>query len=266
MPAAPLADGTALAYQEAGTGPAVVLLHAFPMAAEMWRPQLAGLADGYRVLAPDLPGFGGSPARPGTTVDTIADAVAAFLDAVGDRGPVVLGGLSMGGYAAFAFARRFPERLRGLILADTKPEPDDAAARANRDRQLAGLADGSLTAAGLVEQMLPKLLGDTTRASRPEVVAEVRRIGEGQSTAGLAAAVRALRDRPDAVPGLAAVRVPTLVLAGAEDAVTPPAGARATASRIAGATFVELPAAGHLSNLETPEAFTAAVRRFLDGL
>jgi pimeloyl-ACP methyl ester carboxylesterase len=249
-----------LAVTDRGSGPTVVLLHAFPLSRQMWEPQVATLSDRYRVVAPDLYGFGDTPLpQGGWTVDSMADAVAGLVD-----GPVVLGGLSMGGYVALAFARRHPGRLRGLILADTKAEADGPEARAARDKMIA-LANEKGTAA-VVDEMVPKLLGATTRKSRPEVEKEVRRIGSAQSAGGVAAALAALRDRPDATPGLGNIRVPTLVVVGVEDGVTPPDAARKLAAGIPGATLEEIPAAGHLSNLEDPAAFTAAVRRFLDGL
>lgn len=262
MPSIRVADRT-MSYLEAGTGRPLVLLHAFPLSAEMWRPQLESFADRHRVIAPDLPGFAGSEPLQEASIDGYADAVAGLLDALGVTEPVVLGGCSMGGYTAFAFARRHAHRLAGLLLIDTKPEPDDDAAKANRDKLLA--AADTLTPAKVVTDMLPKLLGDTTRKERPGVVAEVTRIGSMQPLGGVLAAVKALRDRPDAVPGLAAIRVPTLVLVGEEDAVIPPKVATAAADRIAGAKAVVLPAAGHLPNLETPAAFDAAVRGFLGG-
>jgi len=260
------ARNLSVAYEDRGTGPVVVLLHAFPMCRWMWQPQIDALEGEYRVLTPDLPGFGSTPPVPGVSVDVMADVVAEFLTAAGVPGPVVLGGLSMGGYVAFAFARRYPDRLRGLILADTKPEPDDDAARQTRNKILAGLTDGSLPAPGVVEQMLPKLLGDRTRADRPAVVAEVRRIGAAQPKDGIMAAVAALRDRPDAGPGLGNIRVPTLVVVGEQDAATPPDGAKRAADRIPGSRLVVIPGAGHLSNLEDPAAFTAALREFLSGV
>lgn len=260
------ARNLSVCYEDRGAGPAVVLLHAFPMCRWMWRPQLDALDGEYRVLTPDLPGFGSTPAVPGVTIDVMADVVAEFLAAANVPGPVALGGLSMGGYVALAFARRHPDKLRGLILADTKAEPDDDAAKRNRDKMLTALADGTLPAAGVVDQMLPKLLGDDTRANRPAVVAEAKRIGAAQPKDGIVAAVTALRDRPDAGPGLANIRVPALVLVGEQDAVTPPDGAKALADRIPGGRLVVIPGAGHLSNLEDPAAFTAAVREFLAGL
>jgi pimeloyl-ACP methyl ester carboxylesterase len=176
----------------------------------------------------------------------------------------VVGGLSMGGYVALAFARRHPGRLRGLILADTRAEPDDEAARANRDRMI-GEASQS-TGAAFIETMLPRLVGAATLTQRPEIVAEVRHIAAGQVAAGIVGALKALRDRPDARPGLGAIGIPTLVIVGRDDVLTPPKVARDLADRIAGARLEEIDGAGHLSNLEQPAAFNVAVRAFLDGL
>jgi pimeloyl-ACP methyl ester carboxylesterase len=255
-------DRAVVAYDEFGAGYPLVLLHAFPLCRQMWAPQAAALAAGRRVITPDLFGFGGSPVPVGGwTVDSMADALAAFLPGIGAADPVVLGGLSMGGYVALAFARRHPDRLRGLILADTRAEADTPEAKASRDKMIA-LAEET-SAATVTDQMIPKLLGDTTRSTRPAVVAEVKRMGAAQAADGLAAALVALRDRPDATPALAAIRVPTLVLVGLEDTATPPDAARTLASAINGAKLVEVPAAGHLSNLESPTAFNSALQEYL---
>jgi 3-oxoadipate enol-lactonase len=253
-----------LAYDSAGSGRPVVLLHAFPLCREMWAAQ-RGLADRFRVVTPDLFGFGNSPVPAGGwTMDSMADALAGFLTGVGIGEPVVLGGLSMGGYVALAFARKYPDRLRGLVLADTRAEADAPEAKTNRDKTIAFARQSS--AAAVVEQMLPKLLGEFTRANRPDVVAEVKRIGSAQSVDGVAAGLAALRDRPDATPSLAAIRVPTLVVVGAEDALTPPDVARKLAGAIPGAKLEVIPTAGHLSSLECPAEFTTAVRMFLASL
>jgi len=252
---------TPLAFSDTGSGLPLVLLHAFPLSREMWTPQ-ASLAEQVRLITPDLYGFGATALPPdGWTVDSMADRLASWLTELRVAEPIVLGGLSMGGYVALAFARRHPERLRGLILADTKAEADTADARANRDKMIEFVRQNS--AADVVEQLLPKLLGDTTRANNPELLVTVRGIGMQQTQDGVAAALAALRDRPDATPGLAAIRVPTLVIVGAEDTLTPPAVSRTLAAGIAGAKLEEIPKAGHLSNLEAPSEFTEMVRRFV---
>ena len=248
-----------LAFDDIGSGVPVVLLHAFPLSREMWQPQRGILADTCRLITPDLPGFGDSPLLGDTfSVDGMADAVAETLDALGVTDPVILGGLSMGGYVAFAFARKYPERLRGLILADTRAEPDDDAAKANRDKMI-GLAATS-PASAIIEQMLPKLLCPTTHARRPDLVEHVRRMGSAQRPASIIAALQMLRNRPDSRPTLGTVRVPTLVLVGREDVLTPPSMAESMAAGIAGAKLILLEEAGHLSNLEQPIEFSEAVR------
>jgi pimeloyl-ACP methyl ester carboxylesterase len=260
-----LASGAVVEYEDVGTGRPLVLLHAFPLARGMWRPQVAAFAPAYRVLAPDLRGFGGTTPFDGSpSVDQMADDVAELLDAVAIAGPVVLGGLSMGGYVALAFVRRHAGRLRGLILADTRADADSREGKANRDRLI--VFARSHPVGDVVGEVLPKLLGDTTRARRPEVVEEVRRMASVQSAEGIIGALQALRDRPNSTPLLAGIRVPTLVLVGSEDVLTPPAVAQAMAAAIPDARLARIEWAGHLANLEQPEAFNVALRSYLGGL
>lgn len=258
------ASGRTVAYDDAGSGPLLVLLHAFPLSREMWRPQIDALSKDFRVVAPDLPGFGGSTGfEDKPAVDRMAIAVADLLEELSIKEPVALAGLSMGGYVALSFARRYPTRLRALILADTKAEPDDTTAKANRDKMIAFALEHS--AADVMEQMLPKMVSEETRTQRPEILAEIRRIAAVQPIDGIVNALKALRDRPDSRPGLEKIVVPTLVLVGAEDAVTPPALSQFLAEKTDG-TLEVIPGAGHLSNLERPEVFNDAVRRFLPGI
>jgi pimeloyl-ACP methyl ester carboxylesterase len=254
-----------LAFDDVGSGPPVVLLHGSPLSREMWAPQVSALRDAYRVITPDLRGFGDSPGFTQTpSMDRMADDVAELLDALQIRERIVLGGLSMGGYVAFAFARRHGNRLRGLILADTKAEADDAEGKANRDRLIAFTAQH--TGRDVLEQMLPKLVCPETLTQRPEVVALVRQIGERQTPAGIIQALQAMRDRPDSVASLAAIGVPTLVLVGEKDTLTPPSLAETMAARIRGAKLVRIADAGHLANLENPTQFNVVVRSFLQSL
>jgi pimeloyl-ACP methyl ester carboxylesterase len=202
------------------------------------------------------------------SVELMADAVANWLDERSIREPIVLGGVSMGGYIAFAFVRKYAGRLAGLILADTKAEPDDETARANRDK-LIGFA-ATNPASAVIEQMLPKLLGATTSASQPGVVEEVRRIGSAQRPAAIISALQVLRNRPDSVPTLATIKVPTLIVVGREDVLTPPAAAESMSEKIngggGGARLVVIESAGHLANLEQPAAFNRSVSEFVSGL
>ncbi len=255
----------ATAVLSEGDGPAVVLLHAFPLDRGMWASQVAALSARYRVHAVDLFGFGrcALPAG-GWGVESMADALAGWIVAEKIRTPVVVCGLSMGGYVALAFARRHANHVRALVLADTRAEPDTEDARAARDRAIEAVQQHG--SAAQVEAMLPKVLGVTTHAERPGVVSEFRRTGLAQDREAVVAGLIALRDRPDARPGLAAVAVPTLIIVGDEDALTPPSAAESLAAGIRGAKLVVLPAAGHLSNLETPDAFNATVLDFLGSL
>jgi pimeloyl-ACP methyl ester carboxylesterase len=252
-------SGLMIGYDEAGSGPPLVLVHAFPLDRTMWQPQLAALSDIARVVAPDLPGFGESPAAP-FSIEGIADTVAEFLSALGISRAVVCG-LSMGGYVALALARKHPDRLAGLILADTRAGVDDSTTRANRTKSIA-LATEKGTGA-LFEGMLPKVLSEHTHTAKPDVVGRARALAARQPAASTAAALAALRDRPDANDGLKAIKVPTLVLVGEFDAVTPPLSAANLSAQIRGSTLIHIPGAGHLSNVENPDAFNAAVRTFL---
>ncbi len=251
-----------LAYREAGAGRPMLLLHAFPLSSAMWEPQFVSLGQVARILAPDLPGFGGSPlANPPWTLDSLADQLVQFLDDVHVQEPVVVVGLSMGGYLAMAMARRHAQRLAGLVLADTKAEPDDTDARTNRDRLIRVAQEHGVSA--IVEAMLPKMTAPITQRTRPGVLDQLREMASGQSVAGVTAALAALRDRPDARPGLAEITLPTRVIVGASDLITPPDVAHRMAEAIPKCTLIDILGAGHMSNLERPDEFNAAVRSFL---
>jgi pimeloyl-ACP methyl ester carboxylesterase len=254
-------DGGDVCYEERGEGPAVVFLHAFPLSASMWDAQCEALSQTHRVLRFDARGFGGStPGELAFTMDRIADDAATLLERLGVERAVVAG-CSMGGYAALAFARRHAGRLAGLVLLDTKAGPDTEEARASR-RALAArvLAEG---AAAAVDAFLPKLVGETTQRSRPQVVDRVRAAILAAPPRAVADALHGLAAREDSRPGLGLVRVPTLVVVGEEDVLTPPSEAESLAGAIPGARLVRVPGAGHLANLEDPGAVNAALRGFL---
>jgi pimeloyl-ACP methyl ester carboxylesterase len=256
-------DGAAIEYEVRGEGPAVLLLHAFPLAKFMWDPQVEALSPTHRVVRFDARGFGGSGAGPGPlTMERIADDGAALLDRLGIEKAIV-GGCSMGGYAAFAFVRRHPGRLFGLVLLDTRAGADTADAKANRAAQAAKvLAEGAPAA---VEAFLPKLVGETTHRERPALVARLRERILAAPPTGIANALHGLAARADSRETLPTVAVPTLVLVGAEDVLTPPSEAALLAAAIPRARLDVIPAAGHLANLENPAAVNAALRAFLAG-
>jgi 3-oxoadipate enol-lactonase len=236
----------------------LVLLHAFPLNARMWEPQLALAAHGWRIVAPHLRGFdedAGDP--PASTVDDYAGDVIDLLDALHVE-DAVIGGLSMGGYAAFAIFRRAPRYIRGLILADTRSQADTPDGVEGRKRMLQLLADKG--AAAVVDEMIPKLLGARSRAALDD---RVRALALSSPPAAIAGAIRALMTRPDSTPLLAAIRCPTLIVVGDEDTLTPPALSEQMHRAIPGSELVIVPGAGHLSSLEQPDAFNSALARFL---
>jgi len=240
---------------------ALLLLHAFPLNARMWERQLALAAGGWRVIAPQLRGFDGGAADPAAaTIDDYAGDVIDLLDAL-HVDEAVVGGLSMGGYIAFGILRHAARYVHALVLADTKAEADSPEAVEGRKRLIALARDKGPPA--IADDMIPKLLGETTRRERPAVVEQVRALVLSSSTEAITAAIGALMTRPDSTPLLPTIHVPTLILVGEEDTVTPPAAAEGMHHAIAGSELVRIPRAGHLANLEQPDLFDAALARFL---
>jgi pimeloyl-ACP methyl ester carboxylesterase len=251
-------NGIELAYRDEGTGEPLLLVHAFPLSSAMWERQIEGLGPQYRVIAPDLRGFGASGlGTSAVSMEQYADDLARLLDQLALE-QVALGGLSMGGYVVFAFLRRHRDRVRSLILADTRTQADTVEGQQARE-QNARLAEQQGPGA-IAEQMLPKLLSSGAVKS---LQAEVRRMIEANDRAGIAAALRAMAARPDSAALLAGISVPTLVLVGSEDGLTPPSDSQAMHKAIPNSQLVELAAAGHLSNLEAPTAFNDAIDLFL---
>ena len=239
----------------------LVLIHAFPLNARMWEPQLTLAAHGWRVLAPHLCGFDGRTGDPpASTVDDYAGDVIDLLDALHVEDAVV-GGLSMGGYVAFAVLRFAPRYVRGLILADTRSQADTPEGVESRKGMLQLLAGKG--AAVLADEMIPKLLGASTRANQPEVADRVRELILSNPSEAIAGGIRALMSRPDSTPLLRTIHRPTLIVVGDEDTLTPPALSEEMHRAIAGSELIVVPGAGHLSSLERPDVFNAALARFL---
>lgn len=256
-----------LHVEDVGSGPVVVLIHGFPLDHTMWAEQLNAWP-GYRVIAPDLRGYGRSAPTEDTlyTIDQLADDVLDTLDAMGVTRPFVLGGLSMGGYVALSIAERRPERLRGLILLDTRAEADSKEGEMNRIRTVEQIEAGGGDTSSFVAGMLPKLLASDASSHRPMVVEKVHAIMNRAPAQAVTATLLGLAARPDRTAILPKITVPTLVLVGEDDAITPPAGARTMAEAIPGATLVVIPQAGHLAPLENPGATNAAIESFLKSL
>lgn len=262
---ASLSDNRIIEYEDTGCGAPLVLLHAFPLTNRMWRPQIDAFGRDFRVLAPNLRGFGRSSTHQSTlTLKDAAMDVADWLDYLPIDEPIILGGLSMGGYLSFEFARRFPSKLRALILADTKAEADSDEAKTKRSETIAFARHHS--AGEVFDRMQFNLFGPTTRGSHPELIESARQIAVALEVSAIIAALEALRDRGDSRDLLPQIAAPTLVVCGEEDAITPPDIARQMASQIPGAHLEIIAQAGHLSNLEQPHAFNRVVREWLQRL
>jgi pimeloyl-ACP methyl ester carboxylesterase len=253
-------------YHEAGSGRTCVLLHAFPLSADQWLPQLHRVPPGWRFVAPDIRGFRGmGQAYQDVGLDqaTMASHAADVLQLLGhlDVDRAVVGGLSMGGYVTLAVARAAPGRLDGLILADTKASADSEEGRAARDAMIMKVRTEGVEA--IADAMLPKLLGKTSQLEQPDLMDAVRMIIMRNTPEAVASAVGAMKTRPDSGPDLPGITCPVLVVCGTEDVLTPPSDSEAMAAALPSATTVLIPRAGHLSNLEAPLAFNQAVTDFL---
>ncbi len=255
-----------LNFDDEGPGPVVVLLHGFPLDNTMWEFQKETVGSEYRIIAPDLRGHGQTAAPEGIySVDAMADDVLETIDDLGITEPFVLGGLSMGGYVALSIATRFPGRIRALMLMDTRAGADSAdTARVRED--LAREVEQSGDVAPVVSSMLPKLFSPATRKNRPELIARINERMSKTPALGIVGTLRGLAVRPDRTTDLGRITVPTLVLVGNDDQITPPGEAQAMARVLPNATLVEIPDAGHLAPLENPAASNAAILKFLDGL
>ena len=240
----------------------LVLLHAFPLGARMWEPQHTLAEQGWRIVMPQFRGFDctKSDVPEAASLEDYARDVADLLETLAvDR--AVVGGLSMGGYVALELYRHAPQLFSGLVLADTRADADSPEARANRARMIE-LA-GARGAVAIADEMVPKLLGDTTRRSGPAIEDRVRALILSNHPSAIQAALRSMMARPDSTPLLSSIALPTLVLVGEEDALTPPPLSASMAAAIRHAELVHVALAGHLSSLEQPQAFNAALANFL---
>jgi len=253
-----------MSYRDLGEGDPLILLHAFPLNGRMFESQMRAFSGGHRVVAPDYPGFGRSPRTPAQPdVHYYAEGVRDLLDRL-HLERVILGGVSMGGYVAFECMRLFPERVSALVLANTRAEPDSEEIRETRNEMALHVAQEGVGV--LVKLQLERLLAPDTLHNDEEVVEVVRAMILDSSPDGAVAALGAMRDRPDSTPLLGEINVPTLVIGGEEDGISSPEVMGAMAAKIPGAHYVSIPRTGHLSNLEAPEKFNAALSDFLKSI
>lgn len=256
-------NGVSLAVDVRGEGPGLLLLHGFPLNRSIWKHQLSALS-GWRRIAPDLRGFGESDApEGGYSMASYADDCAVLLDRL-RLGKAVVVGHSMGGYIAFEMLRRHPDRIAGLILCDTKADPDSAEGAKGRDETAAiARAKGS---AAIAERMIPVMLGRTTLQTQPQLVQEVREVITRTPVAGIVGALEAMKTRADSSGLLRGITVPTLVVVGREDALGSPAQSKAMASTIPSAAMTTIEGAGHVPPLEAPTAVSRVFGEFLEAV
>jgi 3-oxoadipate enol-lactonase len=253
-----------MAYDDVGRGPTVVLLHGYPFNRSMWSEQAEALSANYRVITPDLRGHGETTVTPdAATMNEMARDVAALLDKLDIR-RVTLGGLSMGGYVTLAFYRRFPLRTRALILADTRPQADSTEAKRNREEQAEKILKEGMQS--IADDFLKKVLTTETLNEKPETVERVREMILKTDSQGAASALRGMAVRHDQTDFLEEIFVPTLILVGSEDQLTPPKDAELMKREIRGSRLEIIEGASHLSNLERPAEFNLALKSFLDTL
>jgi 3-oxoadipate enol-lactonase len=259
----PLPTGIAIAFDDVGEGQPVLFIHGFPHNRELWSPQVTALRDRVRCITPDLRGFGESDRNPPHSIDQYADDLAALLNALAIRRAVIVG-LSMGGYIALAMWRRHRKLVRALVLADTRAGADSEEGKAKRNEMIA-LAQSSGVSA-IADAQINGMLSKSTRESSPALVASVHAMLAAAPAGGVTGALQAMRDRVDSTPSLATIDVPTLILVGEEDVLTPPREAAALHGAIEGSVVEVIPRAGHLSNMESPETFNRALLQFLESL
>lgn len=254
-------NNTQMAYTDTGAGRPLVLIHGYPFNRSLWADQIPALSDNHRIIAPDLRGFGESDAsQDPSTMNRLAADVAQLMDHL-EIPRATIGGLSMGGYVALAFYKQFASRVRGLVLADTRAQADTEEAKQTRAQQAEkALSEGM---AGIADAMLPKLLTPETVSKHPEIVKRVRDMMLKTKPEGAAAALRGMAEREDQTELLPKISVPTLILVGAEDAITPVADSEKMHHAIKGSSLVVLDHAGHVSNIERAQQFNDALLHFL---
>jgi 3-oxoadipate enol-lactonase len=251
-----------MSYEEQGSGTPLLLVHGFPLSRKMWAPQVDGLSDSARVIAPDLRGFGGSGYTRGPySMDLLAGDLHEFLNEIDVREPVILGGLSMGGYISFAFCRLYPERVAGLLLAATRSAPDNEQGKVRREEMAAIALEASPKP--VIEDMLQKLMSPKTYREKPDLVQSVRDIMEDVSPEGMAGALLGMKDRIDSRETLQKFNKPALVVHGQDDQLVPVDEARSMADALPNGRLEIFESAGHMVNMEQQAKFNKAVEEFL---
>ncbi len=255
-------DDAEIVYEIRGNGPPVVLLHPFPCHHEFWNPVTAALDSRYRLILPDLRGHGDSEIGEGPALmQKHAGDIARVLDAAG-VGKAAFVGCSIGGYILFEFWRRFRARVGALALCDTRPQSDTAEGQANRLKAAAGVLEQGTEP--FIESMIPKLMGRTTLAARPDLVDSARAMMRKMSADDVSLVLRGMAERPDSVGDMKSINVPTLIVIGEEDVLSTVADGELMRQNVAGSRLKVIPKAGHYAPWEQAEAVGTVLRQFLD--
>jgi len=255
--------GNLLSFSRQGTGIPVIFLHAFPLSRKMWEGEVSFFSKNFQAVSIDLPGFGESAilSEEETSMEKAADAVKKLIDTLFPEQKIILCGLSMGGYVTFEFVRKYGPRVRALVLAATKASVDTPESRNNRFKMIELVNSEGVPA--VADAMLPKLLGKTTRNEHPEIAQKTRELILANSPSGIAAALLGMANRPDSTALLKDIRTPVLILSGEEDEMIKPEETQAMKDKLPSSRLEVIPRAGHLVNLEQPEAFDKAIVNFL---
>ena len=247
---------------DVGSGPVILLVHGFPLDHQMWKFQIEGLSDGYRIIAPDLPGFGSSPAsQTELSMRGLADTLVAMLDSMGVAEPVAYCGLSMGGYIGWQFWKHHSQRLSHLVACDTKAAGDTE--EIHRARQIAAHSVMQTGATTVADSMLQKLFHDPDSERKQTITQGVHQVISQTSPATIAAGQLAMADRPDATGWISEIEIPTLFVVGEFDGITTPEQMRANADLVPGSKFLQVADAGHMAPLENHVEFNAGLVEFL---
>jgi 3-oxoadipate enol-lactonase len=254
--------GFSMYYETHGRKTPLLLIHAFPLYGQMWAPQIGELAKDTYLIIPDMRGFGKSDQPEAVYhMETQADDCMALLEELGIDRPVVIGGLSMGGYISLAFYRKYPHTVAGLILAATRASADTAEGKTNREQ--AAEKTRNLGVAALVSDLLPKMMAQKSYVDKPELVSQVESMMLSASVNGIVGALLGMKERPDSQDLLAQIDIPTLILHGKDDQLIPSQTAEEMHDSIKDSLLLIIPDAGHLLNLEQPQVFNQAVKEFL---
>ncbi len=252
-----------MAFEDQGKGIPIVFIHGYPLNSELWRPQIESLSNDFRVIAPDLRGHGKSQAPPGTyNMELLASDCNELLDYLKIKEKIIICGLSMGGYIAFAFHRTFRHRLRGMIFTATKASADTPDQKENREKSILSANERGIDF--IIDSMLPKLLSPINSLNNPGLVDRVKNIMRDTSIEGIIGDLRGMKERPDSIPYLKEIQEPVLIIQGQDDQIIPMVETQIMQTHIPNCDLKLIPGAGHLPNLEKPEEFNQLVRLFLN--